>query len=256
MRPNNSNKRTRSRNRGKNTNPLARSYESNGPDVKIRGSAIQVADKYAQLARDAQSSGDRVMAENYFQHAEHYYRIVAQAYEQNSHNQQQRDRRDDHDRDRRDDGERVNRFEDRTTVRGSGEQPTINGFDGLEEDDEGVRRALKVNGHGNGSTFHGDAANRDGQTGTEDAGDPDDDGAAVVESNASVTLASATPDDDGAATTEVVADAPAGEDAESAEPAAKPKRRARTPRTRTRKRADAESTSADPGNPGTAEPSA
>jgi len=52
-------------------------YDSNGPDVKIRGSAQQVLDKYLQLARDAQSSGDRVKAEGYLQFAEHYYRILS-----------------------------------------------------------------------------------------------------------------------------------------------------------------------------------
>jgi hypothetical protein len=71
----------RGRNRPKGPNPLTRSYESNGPDVKIRGTAQHVADKYAQLARDAQASGDPVAAENYFQHAEHYYRIIATAQE-------------------------------------------------------------------------------------------------------------------------------------------------------------------------------
>ena len=44
----------------KGPNPLTRSYESNGPDVKIRGTALHIAEKYVQLARDAQSSGDRV----------------------------------------------------------------------------------------------------------------------------------------------------------------------------------------------------
>jgi hypothetical protein len=70
--------RNRNRNR-KGPNPLSRSYESNGGDVKIRGTALHVAEKYVQLARDAQSSGDRVAGENYLQHAEHYYRIVAAA---------------------------------------------------------------------------------------------------------------------------------------------------------------------------------
>jgi hypothetical protein len=54
-----------------------RAYDSNGPEVKIRGSASHVYEKYLQLARDANGAGDRVMAENYLQHAEHYYRIVA-----------------------------------------------------------------------------------------------------------------------------------------------------------------------------------
>jgi hypothetical protein len=60
-------------------NPLTRSYESNGPDVKVRGTPQHIAEKYVQLARDAHSSGDTVMAEAYLQHAEHYYRIIAAA---------------------------------------------------------------------------------------------------------------------------------------------------------------------------------
>jgi len=75
----------RGRNRNNNSkgpNPLTRSYESNGPDVKIRGTAQHVAEKYSQLARDALASGDPVAAENYFQHAEHYFRIIATAQEQ------------------------------------------------------------------------------------------------------------------------------------------------------------------------------
>jgi hypothetical protein len=54
-----------------------RTFDSNGPEVKIRGSASHVYEKYLQLARDANSAGDRVMAENYLQHAEHYFRILA-----------------------------------------------------------------------------------------------------------------------------------------------------------------------------------
>lgn len=52
------------------------SFDSNGPDVRIRGNAHQVSEKYQALARDAATAGDRVMAENYFQHAEHYLRII------------------------------------------------------------------------------------------------------------------------------------------------------------------------------------
>jgi hypothetical protein len=54
-----------------------RTFDSSGPEVKIRGSAAHVYEKYLQLARDANSSGDRITAENYLQHAEHYYRIMA-----------------------------------------------------------------------------------------------------------------------------------------------------------------------------------
>jgi hypothetical protein len=78
---NGQNKRMRGRNR-KSQNPLTRVYESNGPDVKIRGTAPHVAEKYLQLARDAQGSGDPVAAENYYQHAEHYFRMIAAANEQ------------------------------------------------------------------------------------------------------------------------------------------------------------------------------
>jgi Domain of unknown function (DUF4167) len=66
----------------KSQNPLTRVYESNGPDVKIRGTSSHIAEKYIQLARDAQSSGDPVAAENYYQHAEHYFRLIAAAQEQ------------------------------------------------------------------------------------------------------------------------------------------------------------------------------
>jgi hypothetical protein len=63
-------------NNGGGFNPN-RTYDSSGPEVKIRGSASHVYEKYLQLARDANSGGDRIMAENYLQHAEHYYRIMA-----------------------------------------------------------------------------------------------------------------------------------------------------------------------------------
>jgi uncharacterized protein DUF4167 len=92
---NGQNKRMRGRNRnhkshggggggggGHHHNPLTRVYESNGPEVKIRGTAHHIAEKYLQLARDAQSSGDPVTAENHFQHAEHYFRLITAAQEQ------------------------------------------------------------------------------------------------------------------------------------------------------------------------------
>ena len=62
MRGRNNNNNNNNNNNRRGPNPLTRSYESNGPDVKIRGSAQQIAEKYTALARDAQSSGDRVMA--------------------------------------------------------------------------------------------------------------------------------------------------------------------------------------------------
>ena len=69
-------KRSRGRNR-RQGNPANRNYESNGPDVKVRGHASTVYEKYIALARDALTAGDPVHAENYFQHAEHYFRIFS-----------------------------------------------------------------------------------------------------------------------------------------------------------------------------------
>ena len=73
-------KRQRNRNRnvgGKPQGNANRAFDSNGPEgVKVRGAAQHVYEKYQQLARDAQMSGDRVLAENYLQHAEHYFRVL------------------------------------------------------------------------------------------------------------------------------------------------------------------------------------
>ncbi len=69
--------------------PLNRNhvFDSSGPDLRIRGTAQQLFEKYLQLGRDATGSGDRVMAESYFQYAEHYFRIlnaINQASQQNA----------------------------------------------------------------------------------------------------------------------------------------------------------------------------
>src|SRR5579864_4191599 len=87
MRNRNNNNNNNNNRRGQN--PMTRVFESNGPDIKIRGTASHVAEKYVQLARDARSSGDPVAAENYYQHAEHYFRLIAAAQEQFRQNQPQ-----------------------------------------------------------------------------------------------------------------------------------------------------------------------
>ncbi|WP_273721054.1 MULTISPECIES: DUF4167 domain-containing protein [unclassified Bartonella] len=79
VRGRNNNNSNNNNNNRRGPNPLSRNYESSGPDVKIRGNAQQIADKYISLARDAQGAGDRVMSENYLQHAEHYLRIILAA---------------------------------------------------------------------------------------------------------------------------------------------------------------------------------
>lgn len=122
--------RGRGNNNRKGPNPLSRNYESNGPDVKIRGNAQHVAEKYTTLARDAQSSGDRVMAENYLQHAEHYNRIILAAQAQ-APVQYQRDDRDDQDDDGVYDDDGNEQQQDRPVqhqqINGSGPQPVIEG---------------------------------------------------------------------------------------------------------------------------------
>ncbi|EJF88510.1 hypothetical protein ME1_00595 [Bartonella vinsonii subsp. arupensis OK-94-513] len=93
-RNNNNNGNNNNNNNRRGPNPLSRNYESSGPDVKIRGNAQQIADKYISLARDAQGAGDRVMSENYLQHAEHYLRIILAAVGQNAQSARRDESRD------------------------------------------------------------------------------------------------------------------------------------------------------------------
>ena len=73
-------KRQRGRNNGRKPHPhmpvRSQTFDSAGPDVRIRGNAYQVLEKYLAMARDATAVGDRVAAENFYQHAEHYYRLI------------------------------------------------------------------------------------------------------------------------------------------------------------------------------------
>ena len=75
--------RSRGKNRNNNNRPsgniVNRVFDSSGPEGKVRGTPQQIIEKYQQLHRDAQLSGDRVSAENFQQHAEHYARMLAEA---------------------------------------------------------------------------------------------------------------------------------------------------------------------------------
>src|SRR3984885_14863151 len=71
--------RGRRTNRRREPNPSTRSYDSRGPDIRIRGTAPHVAERYLQLARDANTDSNSVAAENYLQHTEHYFRLLAAA---------------------------------------------------------------------------------------------------------------------------------------------------------------------------------
>ena len=79
MRPNSNFKRNRNRNQSRrngNGSPnKSNNFDSSGPDIRVRGNAIQVNEKYLALANDASTSGDRIKAEGFFQYAEHYYRV-------------------------------------------------------------------------------------------------------------------------------------------------------------------------------------
>jgi len=86
MRPNNQQRRPRGRNgggghggghKGGGGKPQRnQTYDSNGPDVRVRGNAHQIFEKYQVLAREAAAAGDRIAAESYYQHAEHYLRLI------------------------------------------------------------------------------------------------------------------------------------------------------------------------------------
>jgi hypothetical protein len=84
-------KRQRGRNNGRKPHMPVRSqtFDSAGPDVRIRGNAYQVLEKYLALARDASAAGDRIAAENFYQHAEHYYRVINANGEHHRQQQQQ-----------------------------------------------------------------------------------------------------------------------------------------------------------------------
>lgn len=112
----------RARGRGVNRRPhgggnnRSNVFDSNGPDVRIRGNAFQVYEKYMALARDASSSGDRVSMENYYQHAEHYHRIM-NANGEDAEQRDQRGKRNGNWRNRRDTNEE-------TAAAEPGEQPS------------------------------------------------------------------------------------------------------------------------------------
>ncbi|MGU3573891.1 DUF4167 domain-containing protein [Brucellaceae bacterium C25G] len=168
MRPAQQNRRMRGRgnnNNRKGPNPLTRNYESNGPDVKIRGNAQHIAEKYATLARDAQVSGDRVMAENYLQHAEHYNRIILQAQAQNPQHFQRDENFDDENGDEEQSFTAPSAHNGHANagsqeVNGSGPQPFIEGTPAEVVYDEDNNSNSRQHEHRGQNREH----NRDGQS--------------------------------------------------------------------------------------------
>lgn len=130
MRSPQKNNRTRGRGRSKgNGNSANRVYESTGPEGKVRGTPQQIIEKYLSLARDAQTSGDRVIAENFLQHAEHYQRILIQA----AATQQSQDQR----REEASDGGNGAAKPDRAVAEPNAPQPDVPAVDGLTTIDSG-----------------------------------------------------------------------------------------------------------------------
>ena len=81
-----------SRNRPSGGNVVNRVFDSSGPEGKVRGTPQQIIDKYNQLARDAQLSNDRVAAENFQQHAEHYLRLLSEAQREQEQRREEQER--------------------------------------------------------------------------------------------------------------------------------------------------------------------
>src|SRR5690606_14674556 len=126
------------------------------PDVKVRGNAAHIAEKYLQLARDAQSSGDPVLAENYLQHAEHYFRIVAAAQQAQQYRDQpgtqQPEAEDDDDfpaiNDRFASPEPLQRFGQPQPQPGNSEQPALASSEGSGEEGGEQAQAQAENANG------------------------------------------------------------------------------------------------------------
>ncbi|MDG1170638.1 MAG: DUF4167 domain-containing protein [Sulfitobacter sp.] len=139
-------KPTRSRSRSKNNrnrnnsqqggNVVNRVFDSSGPEGKVRGTPQQVIEKYNQLARDAQLSNDRVAAENFQQHAEHYLRLLSEAQREMDQRREEQERQN---RERQEEQDRLNRErqaerdreraerQERDAQQGGGEQPAAEG---------------------------------------------------------------------------------------------------------------------------------
>ncbi|MDY0009138.1 MAG: DUF4167 domain-containing protein [Bdellovibrionales bacterium] len=131
------------------SNPRVQTFDSNGPDVRIRGNAVQITEKYLTLARDAQGAGDRVLAESYLQHAEHYQRMLNEMTEEYNRHQAQFQPQHNHRNHQQDDHQDAD-------IAGAGEQPEV----ALEDLDQGflvgrrtpVRADAEVNGNLNADT--------------------------------------------------------------------------------------------------------
>ncbi|MEQ8654053.1 MAG: DUF4167 domain-containing protein [Kiloniellales bacterium] len=128
MRQSNNGRRSRGGRPTRRPGPLkSQTFDSNGPEVRIRGNAHQVLEKYQNLARDAQTNGDRVLAESYYQFAEHYYRIVHESTDPESPGSQRSHQRDDRDDGGRQESDQENARDSRSEPRDSRSDQSSNG---------------------------------------------------------------------------------------------------------------------------------
>ena len=121
MRQGNNSRRSRGRGNGKRQPRGSNQIDSHGPEVRVRGTAQQVFDKYLALGRDATTTGDRIIAENMFQHAEHYSRILALAQENAEHRNDTREEG----KNRRDNGQNNNSNQETKIELGSNQDPDL-----------------------------------------------------------------------------------------------------------------------------------
>jgi hypothetical protein len=131
MRPNNNQRgRQRGRNGGGKPNKPQRNqtFDSSGPEVRVRGNAHQIFEKYQVLAREASAAGDRIAAESYYQHAEHYLRLINAMGGFNRPQDQWRE------------GDAMDEGGDRPEGRGEGRAPGTNGYHGQGQGGEGGYR--------------------------------------------------------------------------------------------------------------------
>ncbi len=189
----------RSRGRGNNNNNNRRQsnnrhqvYDSNGPDGKIRGSAQQVYEKYMAAARDAASSGDRIAAESFYQHAEHYYRIHAAANEDSGNKQDgdnnRRGNRNRQDRDQNDEAVAIDSNDKpEETIIEDGSDTEAN--DAADSDDNDNEETGRGRGRGRGRSTRGNSRRRK----DDDKADNNSDDAVAAESDGGDTEAEAKP---------------------------------------------------------------
>jgi len=121
-------KNNRNNNNRSVANVMNRVFDSSGPEGKVRGTPQQIIEKYQQLTRDSQLSGDRVAAENFQQHAEHYMRLQAEAQREIDARREQQDRENREKQVQRDQ-ERNDRSEQQTERVEHNTPPTPSAFD-------------------------------------------------------------------------------------------------------------------------------